>query len=217
MIGRLARLRGIPGIRKLSAKTSVSSEAELLRRADDFLGADKTSSDEKAAMFANEVKDAAMIFDGAWKAVEERVGGGASFPKEVLWLGGAPGSGKGTNTGFILRERGLTAEPVVMSSLLNSPAAEAVKAAGGMVGDKEVVQALFETLLDPVYSAGVVVDGFPRTKVQAEVTRMLFDKLTGLYGEEDSSQERPIFRIVVLFVDEMTRHLCLCVCVCACG
>jgi adenylate kinase len=31
---------------------------------------------------------------------------------------GAPGSGKGTNTPFILRERGITAPPIVMSDLL---------------------------------------------------------------------------------------------------
>jgi hypothetical protein len=31
---------------------------------------------------------------------------------------GAPGSGKGTNTPFILRERGITAPPIVMSELL---------------------------------------------------------------------------------------------------
>ena len=39
------------------------------------------------------------------------------FPKEIMWLGGAPGSGKGTNTPFILRERGLTAPPLVISEV----------------------------------------------------------------------------------------------------
>lgn len=93
------------------------------------------------------------------------------FPKEILWLGGAPGAGKGTNTNFIMRERHLTAQPVVVSDLLASPEARAAKATGGMVGDLEVVQALFKELMNEKYSSGVVVDGFPRTKVQADIVR----------------------------------------------
>ena len=38
-------------------------------------------------------------------------------PKEIMWLGGAPGAGKGTNTGFIMRERGYTEAPIVVSIL----------------------------------------------------------------------------------------------------
>jgi adenylate kinase len=158
-------------------------------------------------MFANEVKDAELIFNDAWRAAEQRLGREKlHFPKEILFLGGAPGSGKGTNTDFIMRERGLTAPPVVMSSLLDSPACQAVKAAGGMVGDKEVVAALIDTLLDPVNATGVVVDGFPRTKVQAEVARLLYDNMEAVYLENRgiAGFSRPIFRIVVLFIDEMT-------------
>jgi adenylate kinase len=88
------------------------------------------------ASVSNEVKDASLIFSAAFDALEARVGRDAlQFPKECIWLGGAPGSGNGTNTDFILRERDIDAPAVVTSSLLNSPAAKAVKAAGGMVGD----------------------------------------------------------------------------------
>ena len=38
-------------------------------------------------------------------------------PKEIVWLNGAPGSGKGANTPFILDSRGLT-RAVTMSSML---------------------------------------------------------------------------------------------------
>jgi len=158
-----------------------------------------------SASVSNEVKDASLIFNAAFDALESRVGRDALlFPKEIIWLGGAPGSGKGTNTNFILRERDIDAEPIVTSSLLNSPAAKAVKAAGGMVGDKEVVTALLDSLLAPEYNNGVLVDGFPRTSVQAEVTKLMHDKMLELHADKAlAGMERPIFRIAVLFVDEM--------------
>ncbi len=60
------------------------------------------------------------------------------FPKEIILLGGAPGAGKGTQTQFIMRARGLTCPPIVISDLLTTPEMERIKAQGGMVGDKEV-------------------------------------------------------------------------------
>ena len=114
---------------------------------------------------------------------------------------------KGTNTGFIMRERGYTAAPIVVSSLLTSPEMMATKAAGGLVGDKEVISALFNTLLESEFSTGVVVDGFPRTKVQARVVHMLHDRMMALRnanrdGSKDMVFARPVFRICVLHVDE---------------
>ncbi|CAI7850752.1 unnamed protein product [Closterium sp. NIES-53] len=46
-------------------------------------------------------------FEEAWQGViaaggEEKL----SPPKEIVWLNGAPGAGKGANTPFILRTRG---------------------------------------------------------------------------------------------------------------
>src|SRR6266478_3743879 len=58
------------------------------------------------------------------------------FPKELILLGGAPGAGKGTNTDFIRKVRGIEAPPIVVSQLLDTPEARAVKARGGMVGDR---------------------------------------------------------------------------------
>ena len=40
-------------------------------------------------------------------------------PREVVWLNGAPGSGKGTNLKFIMKSRGLS-RAVGMSQLLDT-------------------------------------------------------------------------------------------------
>src|SRR5438132_9390593 len=113
-----------------------------------------------------EVKDAQLIFAAVWDDLLERHGrDNLRFPREFMWLGGAPGGGKGTNTPFIARARDITAPPIVVSSLLTSPQAMAIKNAGNMVGDREVIGLLFEELLKPQYHDGVIIDGFPRTKV----------------------------------------------------
>src|SRR5215510_10902758 len=86
-----------------------------------------------------EIKDAVLIFNRVWRQLEEEYGRARlRFPKELILLGGAPGAGKGTNSDFIREVRGITAQPVVISELLSTPEAEAIKARGGMVGDSEV-------------------------------------------------------------------------------
>lgn len=157
-----------------------------------------------------EIKDAPLIFEQVWeKLVQERGLDGMAFPKEIMWLGGAPGSGKGTNTPFILRERGFTAAPIVVSDLLDTPEMRALKDRGQFVGDREVIEALLRKLLEPAYQTGVVVDGFPRTRVQAEAVKLLHDKIiqlrTTYWGTPTGKKfRRPIFRITVLFVGEQT-------------
>ena len=157
-----------------------------------------------------EIKDAPLIFGQVWnRLVQERGLENMVFPKEIMWLGGAPGSGKGTNTPFILRERGLTAPPIVVSDLLETPEMRALKDRGQFVGDREVIEVLLRKLLEPAYQTGVVVDGFPRTKVQAEAVKLLHDQimqLRALYWGTPTGKRfrRPIFRITVLFVGEQT-------------
>jgi adenylate kinase len=110
-----------------------------------------------------EIKDATLIFNAVWADLVEKHGREhLRFPREFIWLGGAPGAGKGTNTPFIAKARGITAPPIVISNLLTSPQAVAIKNAGQLVGDREVISLLFEELLDPKYHDGVIVDGFPR-------------------------------------------------------
>src|ERR1700726_998194 len=91
-----------------------------------------------------EIKDAQLIFGAVWRELEGELGRSRMrFPRELILLGGAPGAGKGTNTDFIRKVRGIDAPPIVISKLLNTPEALAIKARGAMVGDREVVGILF--------------------------------------------------------------------------
>lgn len=155
-----------------------------------------------------EIKDAYLIFDAVWQDLEADFGReNLRFPKEIILLGGAPGAGKGTNTAFILRTRGLTCPPIVISALLDSPEARALKDAGNMVGDREVVSLLLRELLRTEYRDGVILDGFPRTKVQVECLKLLVDKMHALRREFYHTPlsihfRQPTIHIMVLFVDE---------------
>lgn len=155
-----------------------------------------------------EIKDAQLIFSSVWNDLEEEFGlENLSFPREIFWLNGAPGAGKGTQTRFIMQYKGLTAAPIVISQLLTSPEAKRLKDAGMMVGDREVTALLFRRLLDPRNLTGVVIDGFPRTQVQVECLKLFYNKLDELRRKfyrtpHESRFPRPIFHIVVLYVDE---------------
>src|SRR5262245_20447415 len=82
-----------------------------------------------------EIKDAQLIFESVWQELEDEYGHeNLRFPKEIILLGGAPGAGKGTNSGFISNTRGLTCPPIVVSTLLDGADASALKDAGNMVG-----------------------------------------------------------------------------------
>ncbi len=155
-----------------------------------------------------EIKDAHLIFGSVWQDLVAEFGReNLRFPKEIILLGGAPGAGKGTNTAFITKARGLTCAPVVVSALLDSPEARALKNAGNMVGDREVIGLLLRTLLRAEYRDGVILDGFPRTKVQVECLKLLFDKMQALRREFYDTAlsihfRQPTIHIMVLFVDE---------------
>ncbi len=155
-----------------------------------------------------EIKDARIIFDPIWDDLEAHFGRThLRFPKEIILLGGAPGAGKGTNTAFIAKTRGLTCAPIVMSALLDTPEMKRVKDAGGMIGDREVLAVLLRQLLKPEYRDGVILDGFPRTKVQVECLKMLYEKMTQLRREFFGTPlaihfRQPVVQIVALFVDE---------------
>jgi adenylate kinase len=152
--------------------------------------------------------DAHPIFTTVWADLLEKHGrDNLRFPREFIWLGGAPGAGKGTNTPFIAKTRDITAPPIVISGLLRSPQAEAIKNAGGMVGDQEVISLLFAELLDPQYHDGVIIDGFPRTMVQVECLKLFYHAMLDLHAEYRTTPlakhfRKPLFRIALLFVSE---------------
>ena len=155
-----------------------------------------------------EIKDAQLIFGSVWSDLEADFGReNLRFPKEIILLGGAPGAGKGTNTKFITKTRGLTCPPIVISALLDSPEAKRLKDAGSMVGDREAVGLLLRELMKPIYRDGVILDGFPRTNVQVECLKLLVDKMHALRREFFSTPQgihfrQPTIHIMVLFVDE---------------
>ena len=157
-----------------------------------------------------EIKDAQVIFASVWKSLVDQFGlENLRFPKEIILLGGAPGSGKGTNTAFIMKARGFTCPAIIVSSLLDSPEARALKDRGMLVGDREVMGILLRKTLEPEFRDGAILDGFPRTKVQVECMKLLVKKISALhrkYAETPlaSHFRRPTIHVMVLFVDEKT-------------
>ena len=155
-----------------------------------------------------EIKDGRLIFESVWQDLEAEVGReNLRFPKEIILLGGAPGAGKGTNTAFIARTRSFTRAPIVMSALLDSPDARALKDAGHLVGDREAVGLLLRELLRAEYHDGVIIDGFPRTTVQVECLKLLVDQMHVLRREFVNTPlsihfRHPTIHIMVLFVEE---------------
>ncbi len=155
-----------------------------------------------------EIKDAKVIFQTAWTELEASVGRqNLRFPKSIILLGGAPGSGKGTQTKFIMQARGFVGEPVVISSLLNTPEMKRIKDAGKLVGDREVISLLLKILIQQQYRDGALLDGFPRTNVQVEFVKLLVDQINELHGEFKGTNlamhfRRPEIHVMVLFVEE---------------
>lgn len=155
-----------------------------------------------------EIKDGRLIFESVWQDLEADFGREhLRFPKEIILLGGAPGAGKGTNTAFIAQTRSFTRAPIVMSALLDSPEARALKDAGHLVGDREAVSLLLRALLHPDYHDGVIIDGFPRTTVQVECLKLLVDQMHALRREFVNTPlsihfRHPTIHIMVLFVEE---------------
>ncbi len=69
---------------------------------------------------------------------------------------------------------------------------------GEMIDDRLVCERLFTELCKPMYSSGVLVDGFPRTSTQVEVMKMFQDRLHQLRRERnDESIVVPKYKIVV--------------------
>ena len=151
---------------------------------------------------------AQLIFDASWKAMEEKFGDKYVSPREIVWLNGAPGSGKGTNVPFIMKSRGLS-RSVGMSQLLDSPEIKSFVDRGELVPDGMVLDALLDTILNPETNdgAGMVIDGFPRTATQVDFVKLLYDRLLERHARNaDQTDEwrspRPSFKVVILYVDE---------------
>ncbi|KAL6769636.1 hypothetical protein ACKKBG_A31795 [Auxenochlorella protothecoides x Auxenochlorella symbiontica] len=152
---------------------------------------------------------ATILFEAGWRRVEEKWGDTYVCPREVVWLNGAPGSGKGTNMPFIVKSRGLS-RSVGMSQLLDGdPEIKSFIDRGELVPDALVLDALLNAVLNPEINdgAGLVIDGFPRTALQVDFVKLLHDRLLALSGRHADTAEawrfpRPSFKVVILYVDE---------------
>lgn len=93
----------------------------------------------------------------------------------VLILLGPPGAGKGTQArmlqtrfGLVQLSTGDLLRAAVAAGTDAGLQAKAVMEAGGLVSDEIVIAILRERLAAPDCAKGVILDGFPRTTVQAE-------------------------------------------------
>ncbi|MGK0187873.1 MAG: adenylate kinase [Verrucomicrobiales bacterium] len=157
-----------------------------------------------------EIKDSQVIFSAVWKDLVAECGvERLRFPKEIILLGGAPGSGKGTNTAFIMKARGFTCPAIVVSALLDSPEARALKDKGMLVGDREVMGILLRKMLGEEFRDGAVLDGFPRSEIQVECMKLLVEQVGQLHRDYAETElaaffRQPTIRVMVLFIDEKT-------------
>jgi adenylate kinase len=100
---------------------------------------------------------------------------GSDTPRNAanLVLLGPPGAGKGTQARMLEEQFGLV--QLSTGDLLRAAVAAGTEA-GDLVSDEIVIAILRDRLAEPDCAKGVILDGFPRTTVQAEA-------LDGLLGE----------------------------------
>ncbi|DBA76165.1 hypothetical protein WJX77_008047 [Trebouxia sp. C0004] len=151
---------------------------------------------------------AQLVFEACWRKLEGKWSGKIQCPHEIVWLNGAPGAGKGANTPFIMKSRGLSRSVPMSDMLERNPQIKHLMEAGELVPDTMVGDALLDIIFAPEENDGVgmLIDGFPRTALQVDFLKLLYDKMLELHnkhadGPEEWQYPRPSFKVVVLYVE----------------
>lgn len=121
----------------------------------------------------------------------------------LICLSGAPGAGKGTHLPLILKTYKLHSQAYIgMSDLFNTPEFKKIKDSGVLIDDATAISLLVKKLSEATFQEGVVIDGFPRTLLQADFLKWLAKKLLELHHTDPTRYPKPVFELVVLDVNE---------------
>ena len=119
---------------------------------------------------------------------------------------GPPGAGKGTQAQLLCQKTGIkklsTGDMLRAAMAKKTPLglkAKAVMDAGQLVSDDLIIDMATTALAEPEYAAGCLLDGFPRTVVQAQALRQLtqpIDHVVEIQVPDQSIMQRMAGRCV---------------------
>eukprot|EP00818_Percolomonas_sp_WS_P010088 CAMPEP_0117444930 /NCGR_PEP_ID=MMETSP0759-20121206/5518_1 /TAXON_ID=63605 /ORGANISM="Percolomonas cosmopolitus, Strain WS" /LENGTH=329 /DNA_ID=CAMNT_0005237059 /DNA_START=487 /DNA_END=1476 /DNA_ORIENTATION=- len=195
--------------------------ARRVREEENYLGS-STQTAINPALLNNAQEDPQSLFQSIIAEMEQEIGReNMRFPQEMYFLLGAPGAGKGTMERALSRELNLTSGAIVVSDLLNTLEMQKMKDNGLLINDRVVVEILLRKLLEDQYQGGCIIDGFPRSFVQSNVVSLLYEYIGNWKLEQElacpvkttspnnnghitTKYRKPLFRMLVLYVDEHT-------------